>query len=709
MEEIKKRIKGIALQLDSKDPMSRSELAYCLKKYGVEKDSQELSRLVYEVYQTATREEQKKLMLFKSNDFKSSLVSAYTASALADEQDMEALQTKSNKSLAHSAKEIEAFTQLLGHIAVSGNKASISTQVARWITGTSASSKIQEEANNLLQYYGRIVEGYESAKQSVERSVQDFIAMRDVLLETYYRYSESLIDIFGEELRAREPELFDFSRIEYLNSQDMFAQISLEFNKLDEKCTDLMAEIASNFGNTAKRAIGLAQSTNDNRVKLLLGALTFVNHHIDAATRTAQLKQEFLVLRSSAEKDMSLLSGDLRRLELIYHTLERLLIPKVDLFSRFSKEILSDELQDILAELYKNPRLAELNKSREQKRLQLRRLNREVNDCEQNILYYRDKISSNEALLSSLADEYSRAKEILPSKPSFIVNLFTLGAATKNYNKKAYQWQKECAPLVKQYESTQADVKMDKEDCANLEQALPKYEDELKQADLEYQSLSRRLRQELSVDPAIKQAIYPHFESLLALLRSAKELISQGLDERHLSTIPESAYPDRSVMAMTNKELALQFLKQYRSENPLGLESAEQLAETFSEVAELDADMPFEQDDLLAVVALQNEVVDNVFVLYEELLKLERAESDADAKSDFYKGELARIQAEFKQLTHGVEHQAQLLSALSERIKFASSPEARKVALCLLAGIDQKSITEEEWSDFLAGKRSITI
>lgn len=708
MEDIKKRIKSIALQLNEKEPMSRSELAYCLKKYGVEKDSQELSRLVYEVYQTATSEEQKKLKLFKSNDLKSSLVSAYRSYALADEQDIEALKSRSAKSLDYSSKEIQAFAQLLGSMAVSGNKASISTQVARWVTGTAHSSKIQEEAHSLLQHYGKIVEGYSSARQSVERSVQDFIAMRDVLLETYYRYSESLIDIFGEELKASEPQLFDFSRIEYLNPQDMFAQISLEFNKLDEQCTELMAEIIGNFGNSAKRAMSLAQGTDDNRVKLLLGALTFVNHHIDATTRTAQLKQEFLVLRSSAERDMYLLSGDLQRLQLIYQTLERLLIPKVDLFTRFSKHILSDELESILSELYKSPRLVELNKQREQMRLSVRRLHREVNDCEQNIVYYRDRITSNEALLSSLSDEYLRAKEVLPSKPSLLANIFTLGSAIKNYNKKAYQWQKECAPLVKQYESTQAEVKIDKEDYTHLEEALPKYQDQLKQAEVEYRALSQRLRQELSVDPALKRAVYPYFESLLSLLRAAKELISQGLDERQLSTIPESAYPESAIIAMTNEDLVLQYLKQYKSENPLGLEAAEELAVSFSDTVSL-GDKHFCKNDLVVVSELQNEVIDKSFALFEELLQLERAEADAEARSDFYQGELVRIQAEFKHLVQGLEYQGQLLFALSERIKFASSSDERKVALCLLAGIDQKAISEEEWSNFLAGKKSITI
>lgn len=709
MEDIKKHIKTIALQLNAKEPMSRSELAYCLKKYGVEKDSQELSRLVYEVYQTATPEEQKKLRLFKSNDFKSSLVSAYKSYALADEQDIETLQSKSSKSLSNSAKEIQALAQLMGDIAVSGNKAAISTQVARWITGASGSSKIREDANNLLQYYGRIVEGYDSARTSVEHSVQDFIAMRDVLLETYYRYSESLIDIFGEELTAREPQLFDFSRIEYLNPQDMFAQISLEFHKLDGKCTELMGEIVGNFGNTATRAMSLAQGKGDNRVKLLLATLTFANHYIDASTRTAQLKQEFLTLRSSAEKDIYHLSGDLQRLQLIYQTLERLLIPKVDLFSRFSKHILSDELESILADLYKSPQLAELNSQREQLRLTLRRLHREVNDCEQNIAYYRDRIASNEALLSSLSDEYLRAKMVLPSKPSFILNILSLGSAAKSYNQNAYKWQKECAPLVKQYESTQADLKIDKEDYENLENALPAYKAELKEVELEYQNLSRRLRQELSVEPALKHAIYPHFESLLALLRAAKELISQGLEERHLSTIPDSAYPSRDIVTMTNEEIALRYLREYKSQNPLGLAFAEELAEDFSDVVGLDTIKPFAEQDLVGVVSLQNEVVDKALLLYEEILKLERAEVEADAHSDFYQRELSRIQAEFKALTHELDDQERLLSALGERIKFASNTEERKKSLCLLAGIENSSISQEEWEDFLAGKNGITI
>ena len=56
------------------------------------------------------------------------------------------------------------------------------------------------------------------------------------------------------------------------------------------------------------------------------------------------------------------------------------------------------------------------------------------------------------------------AKAKKPSKPFFLLNWITFGMANKNYYRDFAEWNAVCFPLVREYESYQVDLKLDKEE-----------------------------------------------------------------------------------------------------------------------------------------------------------------------------------------------------------------------------------------------------
>lgn len=702
-------IKGIARQISQDEPMSRSELAYQLRAQGISQDSLQVSRLVYETYLEATEQERKALQHFRTNDMQHTLIEEYRRLIQAEQGQIEQLQQRSQNHLEQAAKKLQLFGNILGEVALSGNAASVKTQLARLVTGTSGTSKVQDEAKQLISYYEKAVGQYQSARLAVENTVKDFVAIRSILQAQYLEYVDKLIDIFGEQLRAQAPELFDFAQIEYLDAVKMFESISLEFDKLDSKCTELMGEVIGGFRATLDKSSNTIKQVQDKRVALVLIATGFVEHYLGAAEKTARLKREFSILQTSATKDLTHLAGDLKRLELLHQTLERLFIPKVEVYQRFSKHILSDELRQLLDKIYRDERIAELDKKRQELRSRARGYERELSDCRENIHYYSEKIKGDEALLQSLNDEYLGAKQRLPQKPSFLANIFTLGSAGKRYNQEAYAWQRECAPLVRQYEQYQADIKIDKEELSSLEQAQKLYERDFSESKREAERCSAELRKAISVDPKLKETLYPHFNDLVALLRGAKELLGLRLDEQHLKAIPQSAYPDKAERELSDKELALLWAQRYTSEHKMTEDDAQRLANKASQAVGLSTKVAYSAEDLQAVALASDQAIERGLAMYEEMLALETQMAEDKLKQDFYHAELARLQESYKALAHGVEQQESLLRAIVERVKFSASDEERKVALCLLAGIDKNALSQEEWSDFLAGKHQITI
>lgn len=709
VSQVKERIKAIAAQLSEEEQMSRAELAYQLREYGVSQDTQEVSRLVYEVYEEANNVERKQLKSFITNDLQDTLVSVYKRYAIADRLNLEHLQALSNKNLSDSTELLEQFSSMISEVAVNGDNSSVLTKVGRWLTGTSGIAKVQNEAVQIYEHYERVIESYEDASHSVEQSVEDFLAMRDVLQEYYMQYTEALIDIFGEQLVVQDPELFDFSQIEYLDTQHMFELISLEFNRLQGRCTELMGLVAESFNNKMKNTVTVYKHTNDKRAAVAVAVFGLVSHHLDAAEKTARLKQELSVLKTAAKKDMAHLLADAERLSLIHSILEHLFIPKVDLFSRFSKQILSAELQSILDTIYADPAVADLQQCRNSCRLSIKHAHRQIEDCRESIEYYEGELLYYCDLRDTLQDEYEKVKAKCPKMPSPLKMSLSFGQAKEDYEKDFFSWKFNNRKLLGQYEEILAEIQIKEEELSSQSELMKKAEQDILSATTEYERLSKELRSRISVDSKLKEALYPHFNDLIALLRGAKELLSQGLEEEQQKAIPESVYPEQSLVEMSDEQLLLNYAKQYVSERSVTIGDVQKVINKSSSLLGTSISESFDEENMLMIAQQADETVQRAISLWEELLALEAQLAQDRVKEDFYMSELQRIQTDYKELAGSVDQEKELLREIIAKVKFSASDEERKTALCLLAGVDENAVSTEEWEAFISGSQTIKI
>lgn len=58
------------------------------------------------------------------------------------------------------------------------------------------------------------------------------------------------------------------------------------------------------------------------------------------------------------------------------------------------------------------------------------------------------------------------AKSKKPPKPFFLVDWFAFGMANKNYYRDYAEWNDNCFPLIREYESYQVDLKLDKDELS---------------------------------------------------------------------------------------------------------------------------------------------------------------------------------------------------------------------------------------------------
>ena len=141
-----------------------------------------------------------------------------------------------------------------------------------------------------------------------------------------------------------------------------------------------------------------------------------------------------------------MIEGDLGRLCVIYKSLNDVAIPQAEAFCRFAGQVLTDEWEQLVASFYDNEEIRGLKEERDVLLDKLKSTEQEMSDEEINIGYYSTRIEECRQLLDSMQTQYQEAMRTKPSKPFFLVNLLTLGASGRAYNRDIYEWNKACQP-----------------------------------------------------------------------------------------------------------------------------------------------------------------------------------------------------------------------------------------------------------------------
>lgn len=705
-EQVLDKLQAICRHLaKSQEYISRSELAYNLRDYGITQDSNELSELIFELLSSPDQYVREGLNYILDNSGDDLLINHWYRFALSDEGDASSLRQESQSHLEESRGQLSRLESFLNSQVVSHYQRSLIAT----LTGQAGIQKVKEEALSIVEHYGEIAQAYQSARSAVEKSVLDFITFRELLLEKYLRYTDALRDAFGSQIQSEMPELFDFDSIEYLDPQQMLHQIQLEFNKLDEKCGMLMGEVGQQFSQMLKQGLQLGQNAKDPRFALLASAFLAINHYIDVSAKTSQLRAELSTLKTSATKDLSQIRADMERLHFIYNKIEQIFIPKIDLFYRFADAVLSEELEALIAQLYSDPQIRDYCSKRETLQRELKSLHRQDQDCKRNIADYSTQIQEIQALLEQLEQPCQEAKNTMPRKPSFIKVLFSFGNANKQYYKAAAEWKQYSYPFVQEYESLKASLEIYKEDLSSQQSLHQEVSRSIAQLTRDADKLSRQIRQSIQVDDSLKRALYPHINSLVCLLRSAKEIISSKLDKQYLSVVKLDPLPHKSIQEMSDAQVIRHLLEVNREHLHVSESIARKIGLSVSEELGYDAQRDFSPEDLAQLTLAQNEVLQRGVAWVEETLKLqEQLEQDSISQAHYIE-QLAQVQASFRRQMAFLEDEVSVLKRLGEQVKQASGNEALTTALMLLAGKDGVGISEKEWSDFLNGNSNINI
>lgn len=688
----------------------RADLAYELKQYGIDADSIDVSRLALEAYKYFNNDRNIK-QAFVTNDSRSALIDEYQLTDLLDNDKPEDAMALASKELAKTSDTLAALKRDID-MNMSLAVAKAASGMMDTVTGTGGVKAVRTEASTLFDRYSKMVGTYHEGEDTVRRNIADFTTLRTDIGTTYQEFAMQLIDIYGDNVKAVAPNLFDFNQVQFLDVDSMLKHTELEYNRISDKCSALIGEISDSFQNSLKSSVAVYKSAGQGNkaLGLAMAGLGMLNHYMEAGERTNRLRSDLSVFKTSIKHDSTLIKADLGRLLVIYKTLNDVVIPKADIFLRYASKLMSSDIKAITDSLYDNAEIRPLEEQRRELLAQLKVLDGEINDHLQNIDVYQSLISDITTTLDSKGASYRDAIARKPSKPFFLLNIVTFGKANKDYNRNYAEWDAVCYPLVREYENYQVDLKLDKDELAAHQSDLKAKQQEQHLVKQKLDEVNKQIRSKINASNDTQLKMLPHLRTVIAMLRLGREIMETKLDKKLAGTV---SIPDfkstQKLPADIENNLSL-FTSTLADNIHADRGMAEALLNGVDDYRGVDEkDRKYSEEDLAQVTEASELTLQQGMSLLDSALQLKKQQLNGKLASAAYDEAFDKIASDFRKQIKGIDNKSAFVREVMRRANLAKNDDERKQALLMLSELSGQSLSEQDFKDFINGNKKIEL
>lgn len=688
----------------------RADLAYELKQYGIDADSIDVSKLALEAYKYFNNDRNIK-QAFVTNDSRSALIDEYKLTDLLDNDKPEDAMELANKELAKTSDTLAALKRDIDRN-MSLAVANAASGMMDTVTGTAGVKAVRTEASTLFDRYSKMVGTYHEGEDTVRRNIADFTTLRTDIGTTYQEYAMQLIDIYGDNIKAVAPNLFDFNQVQFLDVDSMLKHTELEYNRISDKCSALIGEITDSFQNSLKSSVAAYRSAGQGNkaLGLAMAGLGMLNHYMEAGERANRLRSDLVVFKTSIKHDSTLIKADLGRLLVIYKTLNDVVIPKADIYLRNASRLMSSDIKSITDSLYDNAEIRPLEEQRRQLLAQLKVLDGEINDHLQNIDVYQSLISDITTTLDSKSASYRDAIARKPSKPFFLLNILTFGNANKNYNRNYAEWDAVCYPLVREYENYQVDLKLDKDELAAHQSDLKAKGQEQHLVKQKLDEVNKQIRSKINASNDTQLKMLPHLRTVIAMLRLGREIMETKLDKKLTGTVSIPDFKSTEKLPVDIENNLSLFTSTLADNIHADRGMAEALLNGVDDYRGVDEkDRKYSEEELAQVTEASEQTLQQGISLFDSALQLKKQQLDGKLARAAYDEEFDKIASDFRKQIKGIDDKSAFVREVMRRANLAKNDDERKQALLMLSELSGQSLSEQDFKDFINGKIQITL
>ena len=684
MDNILLQIKDIAHEFKKNNStFSRADLAYELNI----NDSVEVERFVSEAYVTFNHDKAIKDS-FISNDGSMTLVKAYLLSASLDnEQHDKAIDTL-RQDLKITNEQIQILEGIVGK-ALNNAANKKDAGLLDYVTGSAGIKNVKSEATTLFERYSELADSYIESKTCVNNNIADFVDIRSNIVTIFQKYSLTLIDIFGDSIKIIDPELFDFSSIQYHDVSAMLKRAELEYNQIADKCPVLLGEIYDSFKDNFSNSLRTLSTTNtqNNKLALIDAGLSFLNHYFDASQKTNMLRQDLSNFKISVSKDVASIKGDMSRLLVIHKTLNDLYIPKASIFYRNCKNVFNSEMQSIIDLIYKSPKCQELKKERDEILAESEMLLREINDHKESLVLYESLIKETSDQLNEQKPNYDIAMFEKPKKP-----FLCFGPMKTRYYRSLSNWDYYYAPLIDNYNKMLIDLELSQKEHNTHSEELQIATKKQKEHTLALNKISGEIKKYISANDVTKTKVLKHLKQIIGMLHLAKEIAESKLDSRLLSTVN---IKDVNSLALSPE-----------TENKINTFTNDLSKQLKVSILDIEEELSNEEKEFLTKSVSHS--IEKGAAALNTMLKLQEQIAHEEINISEYNKQLHKIQKNFMNEIKSIDQKGEYLREIFRRINTTTDNEELRKALLELSD-NQIDISENDLVLFIQGKKTITL
>ena len=373
----------------------------------------------------------------------------------------------------------------------------------------------------------------------------------------------------------------------------------------------------------------------------------------------------------------------------------------------------------MLDALYADETIRPLEEQRKCLLQQMKALDMEMNDHLQNIDVYTSLINDITATLESKQGSYMEAKAKKPSKPFFLVNWITFGMANKNYYRDFAEWNAVCFPLVREYESYQVDLKLDKEELESHREEQTRIKNEYAKLSSELDKVSKEIRSKIVCSDDLKLKMLKHLRDMVAMLKLGREIMESKIDEKLVHTVDIPNIKDKTQLPADVEQNLSQFTDFLADNLHANKEMARNLLDGVSEYtknqkkiegnAAQQKTAEYSEEELMQVTGAMEQSLQKGIALFDSFAKFKAQQLSGSLASAAYDKELKKHADEFKREMAKIDNKSAYLREVFKRINLAGSEEERKQAMELMSDLSGFSLSEQEFTEFINGKKQIEL
>lgn len=705
-EDILIEIKRIATLLQEDNQlMTRKQLAKSLHSFGIEKDSLDLNNLIIkanEYYKTNDNI----FKVFYSNDFSRSLLDEIKLPVI--------LNNESNiVAVNFFLKNIENvkinILPLLYNINLPADFKNKAGGLISKLTGTDGIKKKNEEAITLMKNYNSLVDEYESGADEIKKSFKDFVILRDKIESIYNENIILLMDIFGDRIKSVDAELFDFDSVEFLNTREMYDKVNLQFEDFQKRGSLLLNEITSNFRDTAQKTINEVHKAKRKEVAVINAGTNLISHYTDVKQKNIILEKELNNLKNIVHEDVSTIQGDSARLMVIFKKMNEHHIPKAEAFYSFCDSVFTKEFKSLQDLIYDGNELKILKNRRDEILKECSDIRLKIIDIEGNITIHENDIESYKNSIQILEPNFKNSISLKPLKPNFVLNLITFGILNKKYSKKLYYWDQEHGfsvnrfeGLIKKISLTEIDLENYKIDLIEIKKYNIKLQEELRE-------INSAIFSSINVNIDVRKKAAENLKSIIQLLRLAKQILESKIDEKYTKVIKINKLSDIQIPANVNDNLLL-FTQDFISEVNLKSNFTSSTIKTIYK-PKLKTKEAKDQHKLFleTMNKKQNLILKQTLSLYNEWNSLEESNKNSEFLRKEYDKQLEDLKNKMKNDIEELDHSSNELRIAITKLNLSNNENEIKENLINLLNENGINFSDEDFSDFLMGKKDIVL